>query len=274
VWGAVAAAAAVAAAVVGVVVSRDTGSEPTTDRFAAGAGTRPVALLDDRGASVGEIAVTAEGQATIVAIDLPALAPGQAYQLWTVVAARPAVRGPALGAAPAAGFAFAADPAITSAFVTIEPPTVPGSGSTGPGAVPGTGPPPLGPPPQVYYVGPDGLVPVVPVAAPRSAAELAALVARPPADRPDLATAVAAGDVVVVTVDGDRADVLVGAAFGSDTGPDGQRAVAQLVLTLTTAPGVTRVDFVRDGRPVAVPTADGPAVGPFAASDFAGLVAR
>ena len=49
-------------------------------------------------------------------------------------------------------------------------------------------------------------------------------------------------------------------------------AYAQLVCTLTKRSGVTGVEFTRDGRPIAVPRADGSlSDGPLTAADYAGL---
>lgn len=57
------------------------------------------------------------------------------------------------------------------------------------------------------------------------------------------------------------------------TGVDGEEqilALAQLVFTLTSLPGVNGVSFARDGRPVEVPTGDGELKGgPLRRQDFA-----
>ena len=58
------------------------------------------------------------------------------------------------------------------------------------------------------------------------------------------------------------------------TGPDQVLAIAQVVMTLTSLPGVDSVQFVRDDETVEVPLPDGTLVRrPLTAADYSSLLA-
>lgn len=132
-------------------------------------------------------------------------------------------------------------------------------------------------PVNVYLVGITGLVPVTRgVRAPATLpAALSALLAGPTdtevADglRTSITaqTSVSAGPVGfgVGTVD-------LGGAFGQVGGQEQILAVAQLVFTATSVPGIAKVQFTLAGRPVEVPAGDGTLTqGPLGRSDFPSL---
>jgi spore germination protein GerM len=74
-----------------------------------------------------------------------------------------------------------------------------------------------------------------------------------------LTTAIPADVDVIesVSVNGGIAEVELDAEFGSIPAEDQVIAIAQVVYTLTAAPGVGRVSFLVDGEPVDVPRGDG-----------------
>lgn len=80
-------------------------------------------------------------------------------------------------------------------------------------------------------------------------------------------------EVRAVTVDGDTAVVDLSEEFASIGGQRELLAVGQVVLTVTTFPGVRQVLLRLDGRPTALPRPDGSLVdGPVALSDYAELL--
>ncbi|MGE0879587.1 MAG: GerMN domain-containing protein [Acidimicrobiia bacterium] len=71
------------------------------------------------------------------------------------------------------------------------------------------------------------------------------------------------------TVSGGTVSVELGTAFGDLPAPEQLLAVAQVVCTLTSLPGVGQVAFTLDGRSVDVPRADGSKVSrPVSRSDY------
>lgn len=79
--------------------------------------------------------------------------------------------------------------------------------------------------------------------------------------------------VLGVTVDDDTAVVDLSSAFASIGGREELLAVGQVVLTVTTFPGVRRVLLNLDGRPTDLPLPDGSlADGAVALSDYASLL--
>ncbi|MGK2929385.1 MAG: GerMN domain-containing protein [Acidimicrobiales bacterium] len=80
-------------------------------------------------------------------------------------------------------------------------------------------------------------------------------------------------DVLAVTVDGATAVVDLSSEFASIGGEQELLAVGQMVLTVTTFPGVRRVLLRLDGRPTDLPLPDGSFVdGPVVLRDYAGLL--
>jgi spore germination protein GerM len=89
---------------------------------------------------------------------------------------------------------------------------------------------------------------------------IAALLAGPTPDEAALGVHTALSDVQMVrTVETSDAVAAVDlASTFTDLGGEDQRAaIAQLVFTLTGAPGVQRVSFTLDGRPIEIPRGDG-----------------
>jgi spore germination protein GerM len=132
-------------------------------------------------------------------------------------------------------------------------------------------------PVNVYLVGITGLVPVSrSVRAPATLAEALSSLLAGPTDAEvtnglrtaiSAQTSVSAGPVGfgVGTVD-------LGGAFGQVGGQEQILAVAQLVFTGTSVPGITKVQFTLAGRPVEVPAGDGTLTqGPLGRSDFPSL---
>lgn len=79
--------------------------------------------------------------------------------------------------------------------------------------------------------------------------------------------------VRAVTVDGDTAVVDLSEEFASIGGERELLAVGQVVLTVTTFPGVRQVRLQLEGRPTAIPLPDGSLTdGPVALSDYAELL--
>lgn len=80
-------------------------------------------------------------------------------------------------------------------------------------------------------------------------------------------------DVLGVTIDGATAVVDLSSEFASIGGEQEVLAVGQVVLTVTTFPGVRRVLLRLDGRPTDLPLPDGSfAEGPVVLGDYAGLL--
>jgi len=90
---------------------------------------------------------------------------------------------------------------------------------------------------------------------------------------PRLRTLLAAGDVISVQLRGGVAQVDLAQRL-LDIAPTDQRvAIAQLVLSLTTRPGVGQVSFTSDRRPIGVIRADGTlTTNAVSRDDFASLV--
>jgi hypothetical protein len=75
-----------------------------------------------------------------------------------------------------------------------------------------------------------------------------------------------------VAVNGTTAVIDVTSAFVEVAGQEQILALAQVVLTATTVPGITEVRFALEGQPVDVPRADGTlSSGPLTAIDYAAL---
>jgi spore germination protein GerM len=75
-----------------------------------------------------------------------------------------------------------------------------------------------------------------------------------------------------VAVNGTTAVIDVTSAFVEVAGQEQILALAQVVLTATTVPGITEVRFALEGQPVDVPRADGTlSSGPLSATDYAAL---
>ena len=80
-------------------------------------------------------------------------------------------------------------------------------------------------------------------------------------------------EVRAVTVDGDTVVVDLSEEFASIGGERELLAVGQVVLTVTTFPGVRQVRLQLDGRPTPLPLPDGSLTdGPVALSDYAELL--
>jgi hypothetical protein len=132
-------------------------------------------------------------------------------------------------------------------------------------------------PVNVYLVGITGLVPVT-----RGV--------RAPATLPEALSALLAGPTDTEVADGLRTSITaqtsvsagpvgfgvgtidLGGAFGQVGGQEQILAVAQLVFTATSVPGIAKVQFTLAGRPVEVPAGDGTLTqGPLGRSDFPSL---
>jgi Sporulation and spore germination len=128
---------------------------------------------------------------------------------------------------------------------------------------------------EIYLVRDDALVRV----ARRVPADVTAdalvrdLVAGPTDEERDVGLTTA---LIGVTVDVrvDRGVAVVDLARLADTGRNDQvLTFGQLVCTLSTLPRVTGVSFIRDGRPIGVPRADGSlSSGPLTTPDYADLI--
>ena len=79
--------------------------------------------------------------------------------------------------------------------------------------------------------------------------------------------------VLDTTTEGSRVTLDLSADFGQITGEAETTAVAQLVLTATSQPGVTDVLFSIVGRPISVPTPSGVTTSqPVTAADYRPMV--
>jgi len=79
-------------------------------------------------------------------------------------------------------------------------------------------------------------------------------------------------DLPGIRADGPTAVVDLSKAFVEVGGQEQILALAQVVLTATTVPGITSVRFSLEGQAVEVPRADGTlSAGPLTAADYAGL---
>lgn len=129
----------------------------------------------------------------------------------------------------------------------------------------------------VYMVGLTGLVPVTRgVRAPATLPEAVSSLLDGPTDAEvadGLRTAISDQTSVSPGVVGfGVATVDLGGAFGQVGGQEQILAVAQLVFTATELPGVAKVQFTLNGRPVEVPAGDGTLTqGPLGRSDFPSL---
>lgn len=100
---------------------------------------------------------------------------------------------------------------------------------------------------------------------------LAVLERGPSADAGGVRSAISDGDAIVEVTERDGTAVV---ELAEITGPDQVLAVGQLVLTLTSLPGVDEVRIVRDGETVEVPLPDGSLVRrPLTAEDYSSLLA-
>ncbi|HEX5995813.1 MAG TPA: GerMN domain-containing protein [Jiangellales bacterium] len=133
---------------------------------------------------------------------------------------------------------------------------------------------------QTLFLVKDGKLVVVtrhPDVAPTLDYLVAALVAGPTAsEREQDITSALLGSKIVAAINASDGQAVVELAAPIEGAPrtDEVLAYAQLVCTLTTHPDVTGVTFIRDGRPVAVPRADGVlSQGPLTAADYAPLIA-
>jgi hypothetical protein len=140
-----------------------------------------------------------------------------------------------------------------------------------------TGPSPIEVPVQIFLIGTNGhLVPVardVPVLAPDLATVLEALVVGPTdaeASAEGLQSAVPPRTSVLgASITGGVATVNLGGNFGQLVGTQQIQAVAQVVFTCSSIPGVTGVTFELGGLPIEVPVANGAEVAVASTSQFA-----
>jgi len=122
---------------------------------------------------------------------------------------------------------------------------------------------PIEVPVQVFLIDPtDHLVAVgrdVSVRPPDLQSVLGALVAGPTATESGagLQTALAQTTVIDASIAGGIATVNLGGTFGQLVGPPQIQAVAQVVFTASSLPGITGVTFELSGSPVEVPVASG-----------------
>ncbi|HVA03216.1 MAG TPA: GerMN domain-containing protein [Acidimicrobiales bacterium] len=141
-----------------------------------------------------------------------------------------------------------------------------------------TGPSPIAVPVQIFLIGPTGhLVAVarnVTVSPPDLATVLKVLLAGPTdvEAAAGLQSAVATQTTVLAAnIAGGTATVNLGGTFGQIVGPPEIQAVAQVVFTASTLPGVTGVTFELMGQPVQVPVASGALVPVATTAQFAAL---
>jgi hypothetical protein len=127
-----------------------------------------------------------------------------------------------------------------------------------------TAPSLIGVPVRIFLIGSDGhLAPVardVPVSAPDLAAVLGALVLGPTDAEAasGLQTAIPVRTTILgATISGGIATVNLGGTFDQLVGPPQIQAVAQVVFTASSFPGVTGVTFELAGASVEVPVASG-----------------
>ena len=120
---AVGAAAASAIVAVPLTLQFAGGGSPSlaalATKAAAQRGSRIVSLTNDRGVSVAEVVVTADGRGYLRRDSLPALPSGQAYQLWAVTGKTPVSAG-VLGRNPSVS-AFTIDAPTTALALSVEP---------------------------------------------------------------------------------------------------------------------------------------------------------
>jgi hypothetical protein len=130
---------------------------------------------------------------------------------------------------------------------------------------------------NVYLVGITGLVPVSRgIKAPATLSEALSALLAGPTDvevTNGLRTAVSGQTTLSAGPVGFGVGTIdLGAAFGQVGGQEQILAVAQLVFTATTVPGIVKVQFTLGGRPVEVPAGDGTLTqGPLGRSDFPSL---
>ncbi len=130
---------------------------------------------------------------------------------------------------------------------------------------------------NVYLVGITGLVPVSrDVRAPVTLSEALSALLGGPTDAEvanGLRTSVSAQTSLSAGVVGFGVGTVdLGGAFGQVGGQEQILAVAQLVFTATSVPGIVKVQFTLGGRPVEVPAGDGTLTqGPLGRSDFPSL---
>ena len=130
---------------------------------------------------------------------------------------------------------------------------------------------------DVYLVDRTGIAPIRRPAIEASVASaIEALRAGPQSSDTDrgLRSAVPTTDMIVGAglTDG-TATVELASSFLTLPGTEQVLAIAQIVFTVTSVPGVVRVDFTLDGQPLAVPRADGqPASGAVSRQDYASLL--
>lgn len=130
---------------------------------------------------------------------------------------------------------------------------------------------------DVYWVDRTGIAPIRRLTTEASVGSaIEALRAGPQPSDTDrgLRSAVPTTDMIVGAglVDG-TATVELASSFLTLPGTEQVLAIAQIVFTVTSVPGVVRVDFTLDGQPLAVPRADGqPASGAVSRQDYASLL--
>jgi hypothetical protein len=130
---------------------------------------------------------------------------------------------------------------------------------------------------NVYLVGITGLVPVTRgVHAPATLAEALTALQAGPTDAEvtnGLRTSIPEqSSLSAGPVGFGLGTVELGSTFGQVGGQEQILAVAQLVFTATSVPGILKVQFTLDGRPVEVPAGDGTLTqGPLGRSDFPSL---
>jgi hypothetical protein len=130
---------------------------------------------------------------------------------------------------------------------------------------------------NVYLVGITGLVPVSrEVRAPATLTEALNALLTGPTDAEvadGLRTAVGTQTSISAGVVGFGVGTVdLGGSFGQVGGQEQILAVAQLVFTATSVPGIVKVQFTLGGRPVEVPAGDGTLTqGPLGRSDFPSL---
>jgi hypothetical protein len=141
-----------------------------------------------------------------------------------------------------------------------------------------TAPSPIEVPVRIFLIGPTGRLAAVgrdvPVSAPDLATVLGALVAGPTDAEAaaGLQSALPAQTTVLgATIGGGIATVNLGGTFGQLVGPPQIQAVAQVVFTASSLPGVTGVTFELSGLAVEIPVASGAQVPVASTSQFAPL---
>lgn len=132
---------------------------------------------------------------------------------------------------------------------------------------------------DIYWIRENQLVPEpIGFAATPSLERVASILERGPgsADRsvPER-SAVSQGEVIAALArDGDRVTVELGPAFAEVAGSDQVLALGQIVITLTSVPGVGSVSLRQAGKPLEVPLPDGTLVRrPLVRDDYSSLIA-